>query len=121
MSHQVTKCGLRLCSNRKSRVELLPASVPHSFTTKSDGVWFPPGYGASRVVQEGNAHLQGQTCWVQFLDHHGAVRPVLREQLFANLATVDRHRLWAAFPVPTYTVQAPIQACYELYQVGTQP
>jgi hypothetical protein len=42
MSHQVTKCGSRLCSNRKSRLELLSASVPHSFTTKSDGVCFFP-------------------------------------------------------------------------------
>jgi hypothetical protein len=82
---------------------------------------FPPVYGASRVVQEGNTHLQGQTCWGQFLDHREAVRPVLREQLFANLATVDLSRLWAAFPIPTYTVQAPIQAFYDLYQVGAQP
>jgi hypothetical protein len=82
---------------------------------------FPLVYGASRVVQEGNAHLQGQTCWGQFVDHRGAVKPVLREQLFAHLAMVDLPRLWAAFPVPTYTVQAPMQAFYDLYQVGTQP
>jgi hypothetical protein len=82
---------------------------------------FPPVYGESRVVQEGNAHLQGQTCWGQFLDHHNAVRPALREQLLANLATVDVQRLWKAFPVPTYHVQAPIQAFYDLYQVGAQP
>ena len=81
---------------------------------------FPPVYGASRVVQEGNAHLQGQTCWGQFLDHREAIRPGLREQLFANLAKVDIPRLWEAFPVPTYTVQAPIQAFYDLYQVGAQ-
>jgi hypothetical protein len=82
---------------------------------------FPPVYGASRVVQEGNTHLQGQTCWGQFVDHRGAVKPVLREQLFANLVTMDLSRLWAAFPVPTYTVQAPMQAFYDLYQVGAQP
>src|SRR6266568_5158600 len=81
----------------------------------------PPVYGASRVVQEGSAHLQGQTCWGQFVDHRGAVKPALREQLFANLATVDLPRLWAAFPVPTYTVQAPMQAFYDLYQIGAQP
>jgi hypothetical protein len=74
---------------------------------------FPPVYGESRVVQEGNAHLQGQTCWGQFLDHHEAVRPVLRGQLLANLAKVDMQRLWEAFPLPTYTVQAPIQAFYD--------
>jgi hypothetical protein len=82
---------------------------------------FPPVYGASRVVQEGNAHLQGQTCWGQFLDHRGAVRPVLREQLLANLAKVDMQRLWEAFPLPTYNVHAPIQEFYDLYQVGVQP
>ena len=82
---------------------------------------FPPAYGASRIVQEGNAHLQGQTCWGQFLDHREAVRAVLREQLLANLAKVDMQRLWEAFPVPTYNVQAPIQAFYDLYQVGAQP
>src|SRR5262249_20513168 len=74
---------------------------------------FPAVYGASRVVQEGNAHLQGQTCWGQFLDHREAIRPGLREQLFANLDKVDIPRLWEAFPVPTYTVQAPIQAFYD--------
>jgi hypothetical protein len=82
---------------------------------------FPPVYGASRIVQEGNAHLQGQTCWGQFVDHRGAVKPVLREQLCANLAHVALPRLWTAFPLPTYTVQAPMQAFYDLYQVGAQP
>ena len=82
---------------------------------------FPPVYGASRVVQEGNAHLQGQTCWGQFVDHHGAIKAVLREQLFATLAQVELPQLWKAFPVPTYHVQAPMQAFYELYQVGVQP
>jgi hypothetical protein len=73
------------------------------------------------VVQEGNAHLQGQTCWGQFVDHHGAIKAVLREQLFATLAQVELPQLWKAFPVPTYHVQAPMQAFYELYQVGVQP
>jgi hypothetical protein len=75
-------------------------------------------YGASRVVQEGNAHLQarpaGGVC--------GSPRShpaVLREQLFAS--PVELPQLWKAFPVPTYHVQAPIQAFYELYQVGVQP
>jgi hypothetical protein len=44
------------------------------------------------------------------VDHRGAVKPMLREQLFVNLVTTDLSRLWAAFPVPTYTVQAPMQA-----------
>ena len=63
----------------------------------------------------------GQPCWGQFVDHRGAVKPALRAHLFAHLATVDLLRLWAAFPVPTYTVQAPMQAFYDLYQIGGQP
>ena len=55
------------------------------------------------------------------MDHRGAVEPALRAHLFAHLATVDLLRLWAAFPVPTYTVQAPMQAFYDLYQIGGQP
>jgi len=41
--------------------------------------------------------------------------------LFATLAQVELPQLWKAFPVPTYHVQAPMQASYELYQVGVQP
>jgi len=41
--------------------------------------------------------------------------------LFATLAQVELPQLWKAFPVPTYHVQAPIQAFYELYQIGVQP
>jgi hypothetical protein len=82
---------------------------------------FPPVYGESRVAQKGTGHVQGQTCWGQFLDHHSAIRPALRAQLFANLATLDMARIWEVFPLPTYRVHAPIQAFYAWYQVGKVP
>jgi hypothetical protein len=82
---------------------------------------FPLVYGESRVVQEGIAHLQGTSSWGQFLDHREAVKPALREQFLANLATLDMQRLWEAFPLPTYSAQAPIQAFYDWYHVEAQP
>ena len=75
---------------------------------------FPPVYGESRTVQEGTAHFQGTASWGQFLDHCEGVKPALRAQFLANLTKLDRHRLWEAFPVPTYSTQAPIQAFYAL-------
>jgi len=78
---------------------------------------FPPVYGESRVVQEGTAHLQGTSSWGQFLDHREVVKPALREQFLTNLATLDRQRLWEAFPLPTYSTQAPIQAFYDWYHI----
>jgi hypothetical protein len=82
---------------------------------------FPPVYGASCVVQEGIAHLQGTASWGQFLDHREAIKPALREQFLANLATLDMQRLWVAFPLPTYSAQAPMQAFYAWYDVEAQP
>jgi hypothetical protein len=82
---------------------------------------FPPVYGESRVVQESTAHLQGTASWGQFLDHREAVKPALREQFLANLTTLDMQRLWRAFPLPTYSAQAPIQAFYAWYHVEAQP
>src|SRR5262249_7244813 len=82
---------------------------------------FPLVYGESRVVQEGIAPLQGTSSWGQFLDHREAVKPALREQFLANLATLDMQRLWEAFPLPTYSAQAPIQAFYDWYHVEAQP
>jgi hypothetical protein len=78
---------------------------------------FPPIYGASRVVQEGTEHLQGTSCWGQFLDHHEGVKPALRAQFLAKLTQLNLDRLWEAFPLPTYSTQAPIQAFYEWYQI----
>ena len=78
---------------------------------------FPPVYGDSREVLEGTARFQGTSSWGQFLDHHEAVKPALREQFLANLATLDLQRLWEVFPLPTYSAQAPIQAFYDWYHV----
>src|SRR2546428_8784570 len=57
----------RLCSNRKSRGEILATSLPHWFTTKSDGMWqilgivldahgFLP-HGTHRRVARANAQM----------------------------------------------------------------
>ena len=34
---------------------------------------------------------------------------------------LDMQRLWKAFPLPTYSAQAPIQAFYDWYHVEAQP
>jgi hypothetical protein len=78
---------------------------------------FPSVYGASRTVQEGTQHFQGTSSWGQFLDHHERVKPALREQFLANLTKLDMQRLWEAFPLPTYSTQAPIQAFYDFYHI----
>ena len=78
---------------------------------------FPPVYGASRAVQVGTQQFQGSSSWGQFLDHHERVKPVLREQFLANLTKLDPQRLWEAFPLPTYSTQAPVQAFYDLYHI----
>jgi hypothetical protein len=78
---------------------------------------FPPVYGDSRQIQEGDVRFQGSSRWGQFLDHREGVKPDLREPFLANLKTLDLHRLWEVFPLPTYRVQAPIQAFYDMYQI----
>ena len=78
---------------------------------------FPPVYGESRTVQEGTGHLQGMSSWGQFLDYREGVKPALRAQFLARLTQLNMHRLWEAFPLPTYNTQAPIQAFYDWYQI----
>jgi hypothetical protein len=78
---------------------------------------FPPVYGDSRTVLEGIVQFQGSSSWGQFLDHREAVKPALRAQFLANLTTLDRHRLWEVFPLPTYRAHAPLQAFYDFYQI----
>ncbi len=78
---------------------------------------FPPVYGDSRAVQEGTTHFQGTSSWGQFLDHREGVKPALRAQFLENLKTLDMHRLWEVFPLPTCSAQAPIQAFYDFYTI----
>jgi hypothetical protein len=78
---------------------------------------FPPIYGDSRQIQEGDATFQGTSRWGQFLDHQEGVKPALREQFLENLKTLDVHRLWEVFPLPTYSVHASIKAFYDWYHV----
>jgi hypothetical protein len=79
---------------------------------------FPPVYGDSREVLEARSHFQGSSSWGQFLDHREGVKPALREQFLENLKKLDKHRLWAVFPLPVYRAQAPIQAFYDFYKIG---
>ncbi|MGE3539178.1 MAG: hypothetical protein AB7N91_17325 [Candidatus Tectimicrobiota bacterium] len=81
---------------------------------------FPAIYGESRTVIEGTEQFRGTSRWGQFLDHRERVKPDLRAQFLHNLGTLDRQRLWAAFPLPTYQTQAPIQAFYDFYQITTR-
>ena len=78
---------------------------------------FPPVYGDSRQVQEGNTSFQGTSNWGQFLDHREGVKSALREQFLENLKKLEMHRLWEIFPLPAYRTHAPIQAFYDLYNV----
>jgi hypothetical protein len=116
---------------RRQELQAMFAYVRHTFAGAREvigGSWlyhleayrrlFPPAYGDSRQVQEGDAHLRGTSSWGQFLDHREGVKPALRAQFLENLKTLDLHRLWAVFPLPTYRAHAPIQAFYDLYHVG---
>jgi hypothetical protein len=78
---------------------------------------FPPVYGASRKVQQGNARFQGTSSWGQFLDHREGVKPALREQFLENLKKLDLHRLWEVFPLPACRAHAPMQAFYDFYNI----
>jgi hypothetical protein len=79
---------------------------------------FPPVYGASREVQEGNARFQGTSSWGQFLNHREGVKPALREQFLENLKKLDLHRRWEVFPLPACRAHAPMQAFYDFYHIA---
>jgi hypothetical protein len=53
--------------------------------------------------------------WGQFLDHHGNVKPALKETFLRNIGQLDPRRLWQTFPLPSFRVSAPIDAIYERY------
>jgi hypothetical protein len=115
---------------RRRELQAMFAYVKHTYADAREvlgGSWlyhleayrrlFPPVYGDSRQVQEGEAHLQGTSGWGQFLDHREGVKPALRAQFLENLKKLDLRRLWAVFPLPTYRAHAPIQAFYDFYHV----
>src|SRR5262249_27265651 len=93
------------------------AAAPGSTISKSIAGRSRPVYGESRTVQEGTVHLKGTSSWGQFLDYREGVNPALQAQFLAQFTQLNIHRLWEAFPLPTYNTLAPIQAFYDLYQV----
>jgi hypothetical protein len=78
---------------------------------------FPPVYGDSREVQEGNTRFQGTSSWGQFLDHREGVKPALRKKFLENLKKLDMDRLWEVFPLPACRAHALIQAFYDFYNI----
>jgi hypothetical protein len=75
---------------------------------------FPPEYGASRY-RPPRVRLTGSSSWGQFLDHHGAVKPALREVFLRNLQAMDVAAPWLAFPLPALRTSAPVERFYTFY------
>ncbi|SDO96042.1 hypothetical protein [Afipia sp. GAS231] len=78
---------------------------------------FPESYVRSRVVIESGDRFQGMARWGQFLDREGNVKPELKEMFLRNIARLNPHKLWEAFPLPSFRVSAPIGVFYECYGI----
>jgi hypothetical protein len=76
---------------------------------------FPEEHVRSRVPAENDRRFQGMSRWGQFLDHHDYVKPAVKEAFLRNVDGLDASRLWQAFPLPSFRVNAPIDAFYERY------
>ena len=76
---------------------------------------FPLEYVAAREVLRRTPSLQGSSRWGQFLDARGAVKADLRDRFRDNLKSFEMDRMWAVFPLPTYSVRAPIEVFYRFY------
>ena len=70
---------------------------------------FPRAHVRTAVVRTGMTSFQGSSSWGQFLDHRGGVKENLRQVFLANLATFDGAEPWRLFPLPTLTVDSPIE------------
>jgi hypothetical protein len=79
---------------------------------------FPPEFGASRKLPEQRLRLNGTSSWGQFLDHHDAIKPALRDAFLRNLAHLDVDRPWRAFPLPALVAETPIERFYVHYGVA---
>jgi hypothetical protein len=74
---------------------------------------FPEEYVRLRMPAENDRRFQGMSRWGQFLDHHDNVKPLLKATFLRNIDQLDASRLWQAFPLPSFRVNAPIDAFYQ--------
>lgn len=77
---------------------------------------FPSVYVESRTPCPEPHRLSGSSTWGQVIDHRGALRPGLREQLLEG--PLDPEKPWRAFPLPALMTHAPLDAFYDFYGVG---
>jgi hypothetical protein len=87
------------------------------YGTESYRRLFPDEYVRTRIPMENDRRFQGMSRWGQFLDHHGDVKPAVRQAFLRNIEQLNPDRLWEAFPLPSYRVSAPIAAFYERYGI----
>ena len=84
------------------------------YSTRSYRAIFPPSHIASATVRSDVHRFQGSSAWGQFLDHRGGVKADLAARFLAAVDTYDGTAPWTLFPVPTLTVESPI----EVFDIG---
>jgi len=67
------------------------------------------------VLRRTPRSLQGSSRWGQFLDARGAVKADLRDRFRDNVKSFEMDRKWAVFPLPTFSVRAPVDVFYRFY------
>ncbi len=78
---------------------------------------FPPEFGASRTPLTGPRGTHGFSSWGQFVNHRGELRHANAEVFRANLATLDPHQPWLAFPMQVLMTRAPLAAFVRHYGI----
>ncbi len=73
---------------------------------------FPPAYVATRAPVAGPIHLSGTSTWGQMITSDGAIRPAMRDHLYAALPTLDPDAPWRAFALQPLAVSAPLTTFY---------
>lgn len=78
------------------------------YSTTSYCSIFPPSHISSATVRADVYRFQGSSAWGQFLDHRGGVKADLAARFEAAVEAFDGTAPWRVFPVPTLTVESPI-------------
>jgi hypothetical protein len=79
------------------------------YSTRSYCAIFPLSHISSATVCADVYRFQGSSAWGQFLDHRGRVKSDLAARFVAALDHFDGTAPWLLFPIPTATVDSPIE------------
>jgi hypothetical protein len=75
---------------------------------------FPPEFAAS-LVEPDQVRLDGTSSWGQLLDFRGRVKPIVRDQMLANLDGVDIAAPWRVFPLRALEALSEVESFYAFY------